>query len=614
MTLVTRPPSPDPRHSTPVSLFSPYRLCPIGAHIDHQGGAVLGCTINIGTTLEYEPIDSNELHITSDQFGEVKFSIGALDTNHWARYAQAAARVLKAKRGIKAHVSGSLVGAGLSSSASVGLAFLKALADVNQMKFTDEQFIHLDFELEHNELGLQNGLLDPMSIIHGKRNALLFMDTVTGSVSSIMDPPSGSFTWVVAYSGISRELTKSGFNVRVAECHEAASTLQNGAWKLGDVPREIFEAKKMSLPENLRKRAEHFFTEVERVHTGAQAWKQGDLETFGQLMNQSCQSSIVNYQSGSDILIELHELVSSTSGIYGSRFSGGGYGGCVVALAKRDQAEAACAEIAQKFKSAHPELDSKVFIVETTDGLSARHPSPVTRSAILLAAGRGKRQRPYTDVTPKPLLAVNGRPTLDYVLRAVSKAGVERVCIVTNHLEEKIFEYVGDGAKWNLLASFAHQAELRGNGDALLSVPKEWIQNEPVMVIATDYLLEENSLLELVQAKEKSQAEIVMSLKECPIEELTARSSVDVDSEWRVKRIIEKPKPEEIMSPYAASILFILPPQIWEYLPNVSPSERGEIEMQAAIDRMIQDGFKAVGVLQSAPKEWDAAHHAQPST
>jgi dTDP-glucose pyrophosphorylase len=95
-----------------------------------------------------------------------------------------------------------------------------------------------------------------------------------------------------------------------------------------------------------------------------------------------------------------------------------------------------------------------------------------------------------------------------------------------------------------------------------------------------------------------------MSLKQCPIEELTARSSVDVDSGWVVKRIIEKPKPEEIMSPYAASILFILPPQIWEYLSKVKPSERGEIEMQAAIDKMIQDGFKAIGVLQPAPEEW----------
>src|SRR5215216_2646780 len=56
------------------------------------------------------------------------------------------------------------------------------------------------------------------------------------------------------------------------------------------------------------------------------------------------------------------------------------------------------------------------------------------RSAILLAAGRGKRQRPYTDLTPKPLLAINGRATLDYVLMAVSKAGIERVCIVTHHL------------------------------------------------------------------------------------------------------------------------------------------------------------------------------------
>ena len=227
-------------------------------------------------------------------------------------------------------------------------------------------------------------------------------------------------------------------------------------------------------------------------------------------------------------------------------------------------------------------------------------------SAILLAAGRGKRQRPYTDVTPKPLLEFHGRATLDYVLRAVAKAGVERVCIVTNHLEEKIFEYVGGGSKWNLSAAFAHQSELRGNGDALLAVPKEWIQDEPVMVVATDYILEENSLLELVEAYEQRGADIVMSLKECLMEELTARSSVEVDSNWQVKRIIEKPKRDEIMrmSPYAASILFIFPFAIWEYLQNVKLSPRGEIEMQSAVQKMIEDGYKAFGLLQPAPQEW----------
>lgn len=351
------------------TIFSPYRICPIGAHIDHQGGAVLGRTIKLGTTLEYRALDSKEIRITSDQFGKAKFLIGDLDKSHWARYAQAAARVLNPKRGMRAHVTGSLIGAGLSSSASVGLAYLKALADVNEVDLTNEQLVHLDFELECTELGLQNGLLDPMSIIYGKKNALLFMDVVTGSVSSIIDPPASDCVWIVAYSGVSRELTKSGFNVRVAECHEAAASLQNGAWKLGDVSREIFEARKMSLPENLRKRTEHFFSEVERVHLGKQAWAESDAMRFGQLMNQSCESSIKNYEVGSEVLIQLHEIASSANGIYGSRFSGGGYGGCVIALTKRDMAENACAEILEKFSAIHSELPSQVFVVEMGDGL-----------------------------------------------------------------------------------------------------------------------------------------------------------------------------------------------------------------------------------------------------
>lgn len=225
-------------------------------------------------------------------------------------------------------------------------------------------------------------------------------------------------------------------------------------------------------------------------------------------------------------------------------------------------------------------------------------------SAILLAAGRGKRQRPYTDEMPKPLLPVRGRATLDYVLAAVTRAGVERVCIVTHHLEEKIIEYVGDGSPWKLDITFAHQSQLRGTGDALMSISADWIREEPVMVVATDYVLQENDLLALVEAHEKQHADITMSLKQCPVEELMARSSVDVDPDWHVKRIVEKPARQQIMSPYAASILFILPPQLWSYLPRIQPSPRGEIEMQAAVQKMIEDGFRACGVLQSAPEEW----------
>ena len=227
-------------------------------------------------------------------------------------------------------------------------------------------------------------------------------------------------------------------------------------------------------------------------------------------------------------------------------------------------------------------------------------------SAVLLAAGRGNRQRPFTDDTPKSLLQANGRATLDYMLTAVLRAGVKRVCIVTNHLEEKIIEFVGDGSKWNLNVTFVHQNEMRGTGDALMSVPHQWIRDESVMVLATDYILEENVLLDLVKAHEQYEADITMSLKECSVNELMARSSVAVDSDWRVKQIIEKPKRDEILSRYAASVMYIFPYAVWNYLPRIKPSVRGEIELPAAVQMMIEDGYEAFGLLQPAPKEWNS--------
>lgn len=235
--------------------------------------------------------------------------------------------------------------------------------------------------------------------------------------------------------------------------------------------------------------------------------------------------------------------------------------------------------------------------------LVARHPT----SAILLAAGRGKRQRPYTDVTPKPLLEVDGRPTLDYVLCAVAKAGITRVCLVTHHLEEQIFAYVGDGSRWNLSATFAHQESMRGSGDAVLSVLKsrpEWIdRSAPVLVSATDYLFDENALADLVATH---RADITVSLKECPPEEMSARSSVDIDSEGRVTRIVEKPAQGQAPSRFVASLVYILPPALWDILPQVPPSPRGEVELPSAVNLLIEQGFIAKGFLQPTPREWRA--------
>lgn len=89
---------------------------------------------------------------------------------------------------------------------------------------------------------------------------------------------------------------------------------------------------KTSCPRTWRRRAEHFYTEFERVHRGARAWREGDLDTFGKCVFESGYSSIYNYETGSRELKALYDIMLKTDGIYGGRFSGAGFKGCCMAL------------------------------------------------------------------------------------------------------------------------------------------------------------------------------------------------------------------------------------------------------------------------------------------
>jgi galactokinase len=345
--------------------------------VDHQGGAVLGRTIQTGTLLAFAPLSKPEVRLYSDHFGEICFPIGQPpDLQHWARYAQAAALALgevrTLRRGLSGFLSGTLIGAGLSSSASVGLAYLLALAAVNDLTLTMEELVRLQYQLEHDLLGLQIGILDPATITQGQENALLHIDTISGRVTPIPDSDGARNTvWLIAYSGVSRQLTQSGYNNRVAECYEAASLLQPGAKRLSDVPRVVFDENQHILQEHLRRRATHFYSEVERVHDGRQAWGESDLGYFGALMNASCESSIRQYESGSPVIIDLYYIVRDAPGVYGCRFSGGGYAGCVVGLARREQVAEAVEFVTAKFAGEHPELadHAAVYVMENDGGL-----------------------------------------------------------------------------------------------------------------------------------------------------------------------------------------------------------------------------------------------------
>lgn len=226
--------------------------------------------------------------------------------------------------------------------------------------------------------------------------------------------------------------------------------------------------------------------------------------------------------------------------------------------------------------------------------------------AVLLAAGRGRRLRPHTDNTPKPLLPVNGKPTLDYVLEAVVEAGIKRVMLVTHYLEAQIHDHVGDGSRWGLDVRYVHQAQMLGTGHALriaIDACPDWFDGL-FLLTATDYIFSADFLHALVIEQQRRQADIVVSMKRLSSAEMVGRSSVRFHDDWAVDEIVEKPAAGHAPSSFGASLIYVLPSTIRDELPQLEKSPRGEYEVQGAINQLITNGATAYGLVQGAPPEW----------
>jgi galactokinase/galacturonokinase len=137
------------------------------------------------------------------------------------------------------------------------------------------------------------------------------------------------------------------------------------------VEPDVFEQFRGELEESIGKRAAHFFTESKRVAEGLQAWKAGDIKNFGRLMNESCTSSIDQYECGVPAVCDLQQIVSAAEGVYGSRFMGGGFGGCVVGLVKSSHATVAAEDIQATYRQLHPEVaeQAAVYLARSDDGV-----------------------------------------------------------------------------------------------------------------------------------------------------------------------------------------------------------------------------------------------------
>lgn len=356
----------------------PLRICPLGAHIDHQLGQVTGMTIDAPILLAYVPNPARQVRIHSLNFSPgVTFSLDDVPAKGepmWGNYVRGAVLALQQQHALYCGIDGVIAGdmpiGGLSSSAAVGVAYLLALEDVNGLAVTPMENIELDRYIENEYIGLNNGILDQSIILLSDRRHLTFLDCESVDFSRIPSPlDQDDFDIVIVYSGLSRSLVSTDYNQRVSQCQAAAQMLLERAGRpvplsprLRMVPPADFENHHQHLPEPLAKRARHFFSEMDRVRQGVAAWEAGDLPQFGQLMAESGHSSITNYECGSPHLISIYEILNDCAGVYGARFSGAGFRGCCIGLSDPAQREAIAEAIHREYPTHHPEMKGEYSI------------------------------------------------------------------------------------------------------------------------------------------------------------------------------------------------------------------------------------------------------------
>ena len=369
--------------------FCPYRVCPIGAHVDHQLGKITGFAIDKGIHIAYSPKQNGVIELSSLQFGKrAQWHVRAVPEekqNDWADYLRGATKELyqayPLRIGLSGVIEGSLPIGGLSSSAAVIISFMKALCQVNGLHLDDRELITMAKSAENNYVGVSCGKLDQSCEVYSKKDHLLYLDTMDDSYELIpTDPSMKPYEIAIFFSGVERTLAGSKFNMRVDECRSAAYALKAyagmeygkfGETHLREVPYDVFIEFKDRLPENWRKRAEHWYGEFDRVQKGAEAWRRGDIEEYGRLSFESGHSSIVYWETGSPELKKIYEIMTRTDGIYGGRFSGAGFKGCCMALIDPSYEEEIFKKVEDEYLAEFPALRGKysAYVCHSADGV-----------------------------------------------------------------------------------------------------------------------------------------------------------------------------------------------------------------------------------------------------
>ncbi len=356
-----------------VIVRAPGRVNLIGEHTDYNDGFVLPMAIDRATWIALRPRDNTTVSLYSMNMDEaITFDVTDLSRgkDSFQDYIEGVAWGLQSRgihlRGFDGVMIGDIpIGAGLSSSASLELVVARAFSEIVPFEWDAVEMAKLAQIVENQWVGMNSGIMDQLISAVGRRQYAVMIDCRSLETYPAAIPEGTRI--VVLDTGTRRELVEGAYNERRRQCEEAARFF--GVPALRDVSIEEFQQRAHELDQVMRKRARHVITENDRTQRAYDAMQQDDVETLGQLMNDSHDSLRDDFEVSSDALNTIVNIAQQQPGCYGARMTGAGFGGCAVALIDTDAAETFVAVVSREYDQ-HTAYRSQLYVCTPAEGAS----------------------------------------------------------------------------------------------------------------------------------------------------------------------------------------------------------------------------------------------------
>ena len=331
---------------------APGRVNLMGDHTDYNLGFVFPAAIPRKTSVELALVAGTGVRAWSREAGRgiERYAIGEEAAGRgWLDHVQAVTFVLRREGarfdGFDVRIESSIPpGSGLSSSAALSVALLRALSGAYSLSIDDRAIARLAQRAETDFIGAPVGIMDPMAVILASSGAAIFLDTRSLAWERV-DIPRGA-ELVVMHSGIAHSHALGDYGTRRSECERAAAEL--GVASLRDLSGDDLPRVDLLDPP-LSRRARHVVTENERVLSTVAAFQDERLEDAGKIFAESHRSLSRDFEVSPPEVDALVDLADQEPGVYGARMTGGGFGGAVVVLAERGRGARAAAAVARRY-------------------------------------------------------------------------------------------------------------------------------------------------------------------------------------------------------------------------------------------------------------------------